>query len=164
MASTYNGSVANLVDPLANSPLNSPSHAGQHTEINDALQALGTWTTFTPTYQNFTIGNGTQSWAYTQFNKTVVVRGLVTWGSTTSLSGDWVTLLPFSSQTGLFTGSATIRDSGTRLYVASVYAIGTTSFALAHSESGNFGTVNATNPITWTTNDGLSVSIIYEAA
>ena len=88
MASTYNGSVANLVDPLANSPLTSPSHSGQHTEINDALQTLGVWTAYTPTWgastTNPSIGNGTIAASYVQFNKTIFLRGAVKAGSTTT--------------------------------------------------------------------------------
>lgn len=164
MAATYNGSVANLVDPLSNSPLNSPSHSTQHTEINDALQTLGTWTAYTPTQTGLTIGNGSSSWFYTQFNKTVMVTGIVTWGSTTSLSGDWYGSLPVAAAAVDYNGVATFRDSGTRLFVASVYPVSTTAFVYAHTETGNFGTMNATNPFTWTNGDGLYVQITYRAA
>jgi hypothetical protein len=34
----------------------------------------------------------------------------------------------------------------------------------SHTESGNFGNVNGTNPITWAVNDNLTWTITYQAA
>ena len=43
MASTFPGAIDNFTDPLTNSPLNSPSHAGQHQDLNDAVEKVETY-------------------------------------------------------------------------------------------------------------------------
>lgn len=40
MASTFPGTLDNFTDPLTTSPLNSPSHAGQHQDLNDAVEKI----------------------------------------------------------------------------------------------------------------------------
>lgn len=40
MASTFPGAIDNFTDPLANSSLASPSHAGQHSDLNDAVEKV----------------------------------------------------------------------------------------------------------------------------
>lgn len=42
MASNYPTSIDSFNDPLSNSPLNNPSHAGQHQDLNDAVEKLET--------------------------------------------------------------------------------------------------------------------------
>lgn len=43
MASGFPGSIDNFSDPLANSPLNSPSHATLHSDVNDAVEKIETY-------------------------------------------------------------------------------------------------------------------------
>lgn len=43
MASTFPGSIDNFTDPLSNSSLSSPSHAGQHSDLNDAVEKIETY-------------------------------------------------------------------------------------------------------------------------
>lgn len=40
MPSTFPGTLDNFTDPLTTSPLNSPSHAGQHQDLNDAVEKI----------------------------------------------------------------------------------------------------------------------------
>lgn len=42
MTSNYPTSIDSFNDPLSNSPLNNPSHAGQHQDLNDAVEKLET--------------------------------------------------------------------------------------------------------------------------
>ena len=42
MASNYPTSIDSFTDPLSNSPLNNPSHAAQHQDVNDAVEKLET--------------------------------------------------------------------------------------------------------------------------
>lgn len=42
MASSFPGAIDSFTDPLASSPLNSPSHAGQHQDLNDAVEKIET--------------------------------------------------------------------------------------------------------------------------
>lgn len=43
MASGFPGSIDNFTDPLSNSSLSSPSHAGQHSDLNDAVEKIETY-------------------------------------------------------------------------------------------------------------------------
>lgn len=43
MASSFPGGFDNFTDPLANSPLNSPSHATLHADVNDAVEKIETY-------------------------------------------------------------------------------------------------------------------------
>lgn len=63
----------------------------------------------------------------------------------------------FASSFFASVGSASILDSGTRLYVAEPVVASSTSLYLIHSESGNTGLVNQANPTTFTTNDNISI-------
>lgn len=168
MAATYNASVANLVDPLANSPLNSPSHSTQHTEINDALQTLGVWTSFTPTWTNFTPGNGTPSFAYVQFNNTMHIRGKFVFGSTSAMGTYPAFTLPNSvSATDQSLGLCIYLDSGTDNYTGLCRASGTNVYFqsnYAGATWGTMGAVTATAPFTWATNDTIWCSVTVQIA
>jgi hypothetical protein len=163
MAGTFDASVANLVDPLANSPLNSPSHAGQHTEINDALQTLATWTTFTPTWTNFTPGSAAQSFAYTIFNKLMFVRGSVTLNGST-MGTDPSFLIPAGKSANASWTIARMLDSGTNNYFSIVFANTTTISFYTMPATGSFitlGSVSATSPFTWANNDVIDFTISF---
>jgi hypothetical protein len=43
MASSFPNSIDNFTDPLATSPLNSPSHSLQHSNLNDAVNKIETY-------------------------------------------------------------------------------------------------------------------------
>lgn len=43
MASGFPGSIDSFTDPLTTSALNSPSHAGQHQDLNDAVEKIETY-------------------------------------------------------------------------------------------------------------------------
>ena len=43
MASTFPGSIDSFSNPATNSPLTSPSHAGQHQDLNDAVNKIETY-------------------------------------------------------------------------------------------------------------------------
>ena len=40
MATNYPGSLDNFTNPTSASPINSPSHADQHSNANDAIEAI----------------------------------------------------------------------------------------------------------------------------
>jgi len=169
MAATYNGSVANLVDPLANSPLNSPSHSGQHTEINDALQTLGTWTAYTPTWTNVTVGSGTVDFDYIQFNKTVVVRGRFVYGSGSAITGIIRFTLPVTAvSTSALCADCRILDAGIAGYVGLIEAVSASQMqvvvANTASTYGSWAGTSGTVPFTWATGDLFEFVLIYEAA
>lgn len=128
----------------------------------------GAWdTTWTPTWTNLTVGNGTVTARWTRAGRTIFVDVRLVWGSTTSASGSIQVDLPVNATTNpRHIGVAHYFDNGTRHFVGAALlgrqAADNAEFI--HTESGNAGTVNATNPFTWTTGDELSFSATYEAA
>lgn len=56
-------------------------------------------------------------------------------------------------------GTAMLTDSGTRLWSGIAVYNTSTTIGIAHTESGNFGQVNATNPFAWNANDDVSIRV-----
>lgn len=56
------------------------------TALETAVPSTG-WTAYTPSFSNITIGNGSTAFYYQKIGKVVHVRGLITYGSTTSFNG-----------------------------------------------------------------------------
>jgi len=130
------------------------------------LNIIGSaWTSFTPTYTNLTTNNGTTAAAYVQVGKIVVYRGEFVWGSSTSATASNTTVsLPVTAKNALMVGSLQIVDFATRAYTGTAGLASTTAFNMTHSESGNNGSVNGTNPFTWGTSDYFRWLLVYEAA
>jgi hypothetical protein len=127
------------------------------------LNALGTWTAFTPAWTNVTVGNGTQSAFYSVINKILFVRLRLTFGSTTSF-GDPVELtLPNSyvadTNSQVLLGSSTQNDTGVASYVGTNFLISTTkirpSVILVTGTYSVVNFINATRPHTWSNTDIL---------
>lgn len=139
--------------------------------ITGSGTSLGTWTSFTPTWTNLTIGNGTQGWEYCQLGKLVFVRGRMTWGSTTSATGGATVMsIPVTMRTAAFhgLGSAVFVDSGTQTYWGEVYPNSTTSVGfntqlVSASGYAVSSATTSTTPFTWTTNDNIGGFFMYEA-
>ena len=136
------------------------------------LKYTGGWTTWTPTFTNLTLGNGTLSARYQKIGKTVNFQMNITFGSTTSISGLVIFSLPINA-TGVQGGlSSNIMgkgfDSSTtlnwalkgRVYIdlGYIYALNSAGTYLEEVP------LNATAPITWATNDELGLSGSYEVA
>jgi hypothetical protein len=128
----------------------------------------GFWEAFTPSNTNVTIGNGTQVARTMRIGRTVFVHYSLVFGSTTAFSGNAQIGLPVPAASTIFNGmhgSAYIIDSGTTERPATTrQASGsTTQVLIVHGVSGA-GIVNATSPMTWTTNDAVGFTLVYEAA
>lgn len=124
---------------------------------------VAAWTAYTPALTSVTLGNGTLAGKYARVGRIVVVSVNLTFGSTTAFTGNPRFGLPVTG-VGAQVGVATLIDSGTRTYVAAAQFGTAANVELVHTESGNFGIVNATNPFTWTTGDSLSITMTFEAA
>lgn len=122
------------------------------------------WTSFTPTFNNVTIGNGTRSGAYLRAFENVFVRADLVFGSTTTVTGNVTMNHPLgnSDPTPVGVGVGRYLDTGTR-HFGGYFQITQFGIDLYHTESGNGGIVNATNPFTWTTNDTIHVQYQYQA-
>lgn len=127
----------------------------------------GTWT---PTFTNLTIGNGTQSHIYTKVGNKVTLEGTITLGSTSSISG------ALSDANVPFTANTTQRayskcyflDNGTANYIGTAVVNDLSDLQLltdiASSTYLNYGNVSSTVPFTWTSTDVIRYSITYIAA
>ena len=188
MASTYPTSLDSFTNPLATNPLTSPSHAQQHSDINDAVEALeakvaigntvlGTYSAFTPTFANLTVGNGTSSARYSRVNNVVNYYGYFVLGSTSAVTGAVNITLPVTANAiyaginGIPMGDLEMFDtSASTWYKGEVFSIGSTTvtrtriWTIAGSNVVNNSSPNATAPMTWATGDQFLWNITYEAA
>jgi hypothetical protein len=128
------------------------------------------WTTWTPTYTNFTIGNATVTARYQQIGKLVNVYLKIVWGSTTTFSGfPQITLPVTAANSGYATGSGYLQDTGTGSFTGSILIEATTFFQFAlFSTTGTYAAAAFlaanTIPFTWTTTDQMTATFSYEAA
>lgn len=135
------------------------------------------WATssFTPTFTNLTIGNGTISARYKQIGKLVQGRISVVFGSTTSISGDVSFTLPVAATAYAGTanvtpiGDAQMYDvSAARLYFGKV-SMSSSGLATIRAQAADlpylyFFLLGAGVPFTWATGDEIGISFEYEAA
>lgn len=134
------------------------------------------WTTFTPSWTNLTVGNGTSSSWLKQVGKTVHLRMRFTWGSTTSGSGSTPYFTaPVAMNTTGFTANVvmcigTALDVGVgsyRMFGRYASAGGGSIELVAESASGTYVSeagVTSTVPFTWATGDIMFLTGTYEAA
>jgi hypothetical protein len=134
------------------------------------LKYSGAWTSFTPTWSNLTVGNGTGVYKYQQVGKQVFARYKFTLGSTSAMGTNPNVTLPINpaSGSGGFTSytlsltdvgvggfNGNVSEDTNKLYLS----VGITSGAAL-----NGGTITATFPFTWTTNDFFTFDVYYEVA
>jgi hypothetical protein len=92
MAINYPTSLDSFTNPSASSLLTSPSHAQQHSDINDAMEAvqtklavgntvIGTYTDYSAslTFTNVTVGNGTRVAYFCRVNNFVHFLAILLW-------------------------------------------------------------------------------------
>jgi len=129
----------------------------------------GAWSTYTPTFGAFSLGNGTLVARYRHFGRVVVVDIAVTMGSTSSVSGAIEISRPVTAANAI-TGStfAAIFDTGVGYIPAFAQGASTTVWLLRPIQTdGTYGTMPGTSasvPMTWTTGDVFSFTSVYEAA
>jgi len=153
-----------------------------YTLVADSVQATGlkwaaasgfsAWTSYTPTWTNLTVGNGTLTAKYAQDNKVVVATIELVFGSTTSITSNNprftlpVTSVSASAAVNRFFG--TYGDANNTFYPASVEFFSTTAANLQVFKADGTYVSNAalttTAPFTWGTGDYIYVTTIYEAA
>ena len=146
-----------------------------YTEDNDSLWLYDgsewqpwftQWTTYTPTWTNLTVGDGTQDADYRYIGGDLRVRGLLTFGSTTAVTGNISQNLP-NSETADATGASGsgVAADDPRRYPLVVDCLPSDStFVFYHAESTNDGVVNATAPFTWASGDKLRWDIFLPTA
>lgn len=129
------------------------------------LNAIGTWTTFTPSWTNLTVGNATQNWQYVYVNNILAITGYIQLGSTSSVGTAPYFTFPTASSATTAYGTAVFSDSGTGERQGMCYCLnGFNRFQFGvYVVSGsniNRANVTATVPHTWTTNDAIGGTLI----
>lgn len=131
---------------------------------------LGTdWTSWTPTWTNLTVGNGTVLAKYTKISRTVHFRIKFTLGSSSSVGTGPVFTLPVTAASDYIIewpiGPAVCLDSGVKAWSAYCQLNSTTQGLIRSDDgAGGFGNVAATSPFTWGTADYFMITGTYEAA
>lgn len=133
--------------------------------VDDLELGLDTWTAYTPTLGNWTLGNGTLTGAYVEDGSTVHFRIKLTVGSTTVKTGSLTLDLPvdpLGDRQGAYVVSCF--DTSTNTY-AVVFAVITASSTLFFRDNSSASAVlSDTNPFTWAAGDELSICGTYEKA
>ena len=132
----------------------------------------GSWVAFTPTFANFTLGNGTVSARFIRIGRTVIVRMNLTLGSTSSMGSFPNFALPVSASSNysfpvFSSGNLIIEDTGSRNFLGKMRLTSTTTADFVFdSVSGSSLTnsfLSSTAPMTWAATDKFDLQIIYEA-
>jgi len=133
--------------------------------------AGGTFTSFTPTWNNITVGNGTSAGAYTTVGDFVYGYATLTLGSTSSITGNVNLVFPvsFSAPDESLIGAIRLEDTGTAAYSGFGVSVSSTNsiYLNAQVTSGSYSSeanVNATQPFTWTNTDKIKVTFTYRKA
>jgi hypothetical protein len=125
----------------------------------------GAWTSWTPTFSNFTIGSGTVSGRYTQIGKTVIFTLEVTLSSSTMGSIPTFTL-PVTSRTyktSFMVGSGQIEDVSVAGYPLIAKWNSTTVARLLYRTTVD-ANITSSAPMSWGNTDNFSLTGTYEAA
>jgi hypothetical protein len=136
------------------------------------MNGIGETDTYTPTWTNVTVGNGTQTFSFTRVQDLVLVRGTLVFGSTTSISSNPNITLPVTARTQTagfaLNGITKFLDTGTAAYYGFVTELTTTTAGIRiFTTSGTLlaaGAISSTAPFTWTTNDEINLQFVYQAA
>lgn len=135
----------------------------------DSLIGSGTaWTSWTPTWTNFTIGNGTNACKYQQIGKTVYWRLVTTLGTTSSMGTAPTFTLPVTSvsppSTTFPIGMGAI-DNTAGTYNAVANWVTTTTALLRYWDSNNNGSgITNAAPGSWGSGWIIMLEGFYEAA
>lgn len=137
-------------------------------QLRDNLKAIGDpWTSYTPTFTNWTLGNGTITGSYMQAGKYVWGNLFYTVGSTDTKSGTLVLSLPVTKAADgggqlspLGVGTAFDTSAGTINTLVAAHNTTTRMFFYTPTS----GLVTASVPWTWATGDQLSIEFFYQAA
>ena len=138
---------------------------------------LGVWTTWSPSYTNLTIGNGTVVARYRPAkhgDDTIIAVFELLFGSATTIDGGNPTIsTPVTAASSYTTprhhiGPAYIQDTGSLARPGMVRLESTTTFSVSVFDASatylSNASITATIPMTWTTGDLLSFTATFEAA
>jgi hypothetical protein len=133
------------------------------------LKYEGAITSWTPTFTNLTIGNGSIIAEYQRVGNLVFCFIQFTLGSTSAITGDVYFNLPIgTTRRGNFTGNSYYVDAGTDTAGGSIETFGGNGYfrlTAANATWTNIGwDLSATRPWTWAVNDSARAYFWYEVA
>ena len=140
------------------------------TNMDFTWTTLGAWTAYTPTFVNFTLGNGTITKSrYAQIGKVVIYDFLITMGTTSSMGTSMTISLPV---TGANTNTALVHPATSTIAGAlnvMSWRLNSTTIAQLFRNTASNNDVNLSNPTaafpgTWASGSTFSGQITYEAA
>ena len=125
------------------------------------------WQAYTPTWGAATtaptLGNGTLTGRYFRYGNLVIGRVALKIGSTTGLgAGTWTFSLPVTVGGGAHMGTGLALDVGQRYWPIALVLQTTTTFSMMTFDG--MQNVTPTTPYTFTTNDEVHATFMYEAA
>lgn len=133
------------------------------------LKWQGTWTSFTPTYTNLTLGNGTVTARYGLHGNIVFVYTKIVLGTTSSVGSYPTISLPFAPTTSGGPFTCALTDAGSTVYLGTVYL--TPGQASVGPQTNNaasttlqMAVLNATTPFTWGNGDIIEYFLTYEVS
>lgn len=131
------------------------------------------WQSWTPTFTNLTVGNGTLTCKFVQTGKTIAYRVYLAFGSTSAVSGDVQFTLPATAATYAASGGAFNLIGRARFDITSAYTGIVDLFDTTHGRilvenaAGTYTTLVSLSsliPNTWTTGSVLQASGTFEVA
>jgi len=131
---------------------------------------VGAWQSFTPTWTNITVGNGTQEGTWRRVGDTIEVAATINFGTTTSVGGNIAPVLPSSltrvapSSLNLVIGSFLAYDADVTTFFTGVIQNQTSGILLVADDVTSAAAVNATVPFTWSAAGVDSLRIEYSVA
>jgi hypothetical protein len=125
------------------------------------------WQTWTPTYTNLTIGNGTVTARYQQIGKLINFRFIFTLGSTSAVGTTPTISMPATPNNYYALYTTYIADNGVASYTGMSDSFAGVFYPLAQLTNATYLSWNyfsASVPFTWGNGDSFGISGSYEAA
>ena len=123
------------------------------------------WTSFTPSWTNLTVGSATNQGYYKQIGKTVFFRTNLTLAADSSVgTGPRITNLPGTTALTNITpiGNALLRDATASYFDGHVVSSGIIQGKVISGTTIIWQNITATTPFTWTTSDEINTIGFYE--
>lgn len=172
-AADYNVPINTIVSEI-NGALDSDNIAAGGVVPNSLSSGTGTswaWQSWTPTYTNITVGNGTVVAKFIQVGKTVIARWRLTCGSTTSISNDMMVSLPVTANSEYeqwdAVGTVSLVDASVPLVIGGLAQLDSTTLVrplIYDYNGGTDGQMTGAFPITEAAGDKFGLLLIYQAA
>jgi hypothetical protein len=163
IAATANDTPARLAVGTNGQVLTADSTAA--TGLAWASASAPAYVSWTPTFTNVTLGNGTVAGSYVKNGKFVSGFVRFSFGSTSAITGNIILPLPSTPENANGDFSVFFADLGTNSYVGTGELSGGNFYVYAASTTGTYlsgvGT-SSTVPMTWANGDFLIVSFTYK--